>query len=129
MFLVENETVLVTVQKCPDKDLTACITARRMPNLVEMYKYEFTYRKYHSVVVTKGQALLVLISQTQTNRQSLVPVSSHNGEVLYKIRLHKGAELVDFKAMPHQSNQVVLIEQEKSTIWDIKVSLDINHSR
>lgn len=126
MFFVENETILITVQKCPDQDLTARITARQMPELTTIYHYEFSYRKFYGVAVTKGQALLVAICQTQNNRQCLVPISSLNGEALYKVRLHRpGGDIVALKAMPHLSNQVVIVEQEQSTIWDIKVLLKL----
>lgn len=121
MFLIENETILIIVQKNAEQDLSARIKARRMPDLTEIYRYDYNYRTFFNVVTTKSQSLLVLVGLSQSNRVCLIPVSSRTGEVLYKIRLHHGAELIGLNAMPHQSNQVVLIEQEKSTIWDIKV--------
>ena len=97
-----------------------CVT-RSVPEGETLFTFEYNMRKFRNAVLTCDNTALI-VSAFEKAAEILSVFNTKNGNKLYDVPLkyNEYLELTHLVAMPHDPNQVAVIDQEKGNILDLK---------
>lgn len=115
----EDDTKLIAISETtPGKGCCACYT---LPEGDQVYKFEFGLRVYKDGVITCDGSLLA-IPAIDKSGDVIGVYQAKTGHHMYNLQLKYNTykPMIKLVAMPHDPNQVALIDEDKGNILDLK---------
>ncbi|KAL5006957.1 hypothetical protein ScPMuIL_015763 [Solemya velum] len=120
LILNDDDTKVIALSKLDqNKGFCACYA---LPSGQQIYKFEFgLMRKFKQAVVTRDGSFLAIPALDKSG-DVLGVYHARNGTHLYNLQLkyNNYKELVHLVYMPHDPNQIAVVDEEKSNVLDLK---------
>ena len=119
VLLHEEDTQALVLAKVDNDKASCCCMA--LPACTEVYKFEYTLKRFVAAVLTRGGHFLA-VPGTDKSGDVIGVHHAKTGTLLYKLQLKypNYREYLSVVAMPHDPNQVAVIDDEKGNILDLK---------
>ncbi|CAL8088660.1 unnamed protein product [Orchesella dallaii] len=121
IFLIEKDTVVITVSKVGGAELRELAIARSVPSGEKIFEFEFPIKTLRDVIPTSDETLLVGPGFEKL-KDTLYIFNSKTGLLMHKIVL-KYPNFKDYTSllpMPRRATQIALIDSDKGNILDVK---------
>ena len=115
----ENDTRIIAIAKI--EAMKGGCTCFSLPEGEQIYKFEFGLRVYKDGVVTSDGSYLAIPAMDKSG-DVIGVYQAKGGEHLYNLQLKYNTykPMVKLIAMPNDSHQVALIDEEKGNVLDLK---------
>ncbi|XP_071108697.1 NACHT and WD repeat domain-containing protein 2-like [Haliotis cracherodii] len=114
----EDTRVIAVAKSAGGKGVCSCFS---LPEAEEVYKFEYNVKKYRQPVLTKD-GLFLAVPASDKSGDVVGAYHAKTGTHLYNLQLkyNNYIEYSHLVAMPHDQNQIAVIDPDKGNILDLK---------
>ncbi|CAH1788936.1 unnamed protein product [Owenia fusiformis] len=116
--LSDNDTKVIAISRTSGTGNARCI-CRSIPSGEHQYNFEFEFKKFRNGVITCDGVFLVLSIVDKKDGNALGLFHAKTGTHMNNLPV-KNTEFNFMVAMPHDPNQIAIIDNEKGCIYDLK---------
>jgi WD40 repeat protein len=114
----DDGKVIAVVKSAVNKGLVVCLT---LPQLQEVWRFEYNLKRVVPAVLTVG-GLFLAVPAADKSGDVMGVYHAKTGTLLYNLQLKYAnyREIRQVVALPHDPNQVAIIDDDKGNILDLK---------